>query len=99
MNKKSHPLELLEASFNGDLHRLKLELAVELDDGKGIAKTVGEIKDEVGIRAIHVAAVEGQLHVLKYLIGDLKLDVDVKDIRGSDFFFWYRDHIIFLYMD
>ncbi|KAL5702075.1 hypothetical protein ACHQM5_027336 [Ranunculus cassubicifolius] len=75
-------LELLEASFNGDLHRLK-QLAVELDDGKGIAKTVGEIKDEVGIRAIHVAAVQGQLHVLKYLIGDLKLDVDVKDIRDK----------------
>ncbi|KAL5702066.1 hypothetical protein ACHQM5_027331 [Ranunculus cassubicifolius] len=77
--------QLLQAAFSGNLRRLK-KLASELDDGKGIAKTIAGVKDSLGMSAIHLAASKGNLNVCKYLIGELDLDVDVKEThRGNEF--------------
>ncbi|KAL5702068.1 hypothetical protein ACHQM5_027332 [Ranunculus cassubicifolius] len=72
--------ELLLEAYAGNLRRLK-ELARELDDGKGMAKTIAGVKDSRGITAIHLAAIKGNLNVIKYLIGELKLDVNVQETQ------------------
>ncbi|OVA06696.1 Tetratricopeptide TPR-1 [Macleaya cordata] len=73
---------LLNAAHVGKLKRLK-KFAALLDDGKGIARTVSSIKDEDGRGALHFAASRGNLNICKYLIEELKLDVDVKDGTGE----------------
>ncbi|XP_026416271.1 ankyrin repeat domain-containing protein 7-like [Papaver somniferum] len=40
------------------------------------------VKDDNGVGVIHFAAVEGKLNVLKYLIKELGLDVNMKDRKG-----------------
>ncbi|KAI3868638.1 hypothetical protein MKX03_013148, partial [Papaver bracteatum] len=60
----------------------KVNLIAKYDDGSGLAKTVMSVKDDNGIGVIHFAAVEGKLNVLKYLIEELKLDVNMKDLKG-----------------
>ncbi|XP_050224541.1 uncharacterized protein LOC126674177 [Mercurialis annua] len=72
----------LTAACTGNLDLLK-NLAAQLDDGKGVAKTVADIKDANKRGALHFAAREGQTEVCKYLVEDLKLDVDTKDDDGE----------------
>ncbi|KAL9225495.1 hypothetical protein vseg_001412 [Gypsophila vaccaria] len=72
----------LNAALTGDIDMLK-KLAKQLDDGKGISKTVAEIKDANDRTALHFAAREGEMEVCKYLLEDLKLDVNVKDAEGE----------------
>ncbi|XP_026378893.1 ankyrin-3-like [Papaver somniferum] len=69
---------ILSAATSGKLNRLK-ELVAKYDDGRGLANTVISIKDDNGVGVIHFAATEGKLNVLKYLIEELGLDVDIKD--------------------
>ncbi|MCL7024209.1 hypothetical protein MKW94_003285, partial [Papaver nudicaule] len=74
----------LNAAFDGEVDKLK-ETAAELDRllGGGIPAVIQNTKDEVGKRAIHYAASQGKVNVLKYLIEEVKLDdVDVKDDFG-----------------
>ncbi|RZC85559.1 hypothetical protein C5167_041740 [Papaver somniferum] len=75
--------QLLSAAYDGKLEQLK-RFASELDEvtGDGISTILGNTKDGNGRRAIHHAASGGKLDVLKYLIEEIKLDVDVKDGRG-----------------
>jgi ankyrin repeat protein len=47
-----------------------------------MSNTVADIKDANKRGALHFAAREGQTEVCKYLIGELKLDVDTKDEDG-----------------
>jgi hypothetical protein len=47
-----------------------------------MSKTVAEIKDANKRGALHFAAREAQTEVCKYLIEELKLDVDTKDEDG-----------------
>lgn len=61
------------------------EFAGKLDEGKGLAKTVADIKDANKRGALHFAAREGQTEVCKYLLEELKLDVDTKDEDGMCF--------------
>ncbi|KAF2298402.1 hypothetical protein GH714_023464 [Hevea brasiliensis] len=68
--------QFLTAARTGNLDLLK---TAQLDDGKGMAKTVADIKDANKRGALHFAAREGQTEVCKFLVEDLKLDVDVKD--------------------
>jgi hypothetical protein len=51
-----------------------------------MSKTVAEIKDANKRGALHFAAREAQTEVCKYLIEELKLDVDTKDEDGIYFF-------------
>ncbi|KAK7824309.1 ribosomal rna small subunit methyltransferase nep1 [Quercus suber] len=59
------------------------DLAGQLDEGKGLARTVADIKDANKRGALHFAAREGQTEVCKYLLEELKLDVDSKDEEGE----------------
>lgn len=62
---------------------LLLEIAKQLDDqGKGLSKTVADIKDANKRGALHFAAREGKTDVCKYLLEELKLDVDTQDEDG-----------------
>ncbi|KAL6966769.1 hypothetical protein U1Q18_032562 [Sarracenia purpurea var. burkii] len=58
------------------------ELAAQLDDGKGLAQTVADVKDANKTGAFHFAAREGKTEVCKFLVEDLKLNVDTKDKDG-----------------
>ncbi|KAL5723726.1 dolichyl-diphosphooligosaccharide--protein glycotransferase [Ranunculus cassubicifolius] len=71
--------KVLEYSFLGDLRNLKRLVAEFGGDGKGIAR----IKDKKGLSALHLAAGEGKLNVVKYLIQDLKFHVDLKSGNGD----------------
>jgi len=59
------------------------ELAVQLDEGKDLAKSVEAIKDANKRGALHFAAREGQTAVCDYLLTDLKLPVDSQDDDGA----------------
>ncbi|KAJ9180079.1 hypothetical protein P3X46_008367 [Hevea brasiliensis] len=72
----------LNAARTGNLDLLR-NVAAQLDDGKGMAKTVADIKDANKRGALHFAAREGQTEVCKFLVEDLKLDVDTKDEDGE----------------
>ncbi|CAO2837046.1 unnamed protein product [Amaranthus hypochondriacus] len=74
--------DFLNAALTGNLDFFKI-IAAKLDDGKGLSKTVAEVKDANDRTALHFAAREGQLEVCKYLLEDLKLDVNVKDAEGE----------------
>ena len=62
-----------------------IELAKQLDDGKGIAQTVADVKDANKRGALHFAAREGKTDMCKYLVEELKLDVNAKDDDGTSF--------------
>ncbi|KAJ4832626.1 hypothetical protein Tsubulata_001355 [Turnera subulata] len=72
----------LNAARTGNLDLLK-KIAAQLDDGKGMSKTVVDIKDANKRGALHFAAREGKTEVCKYLLEELKLDVDTKDEEGE----------------
>lgn len=57
-------------------------MARQLDEGKGLAGTVADIKDANKRGALHFAAREGKTEVCQYLLEELKLDVDTKDEDG-----------------
>lgn len=56
-------------------------MILELDHGDGAAITVAKI-NHGGRTALHYAAGGGQFHICKYLIDELKLDVNMKDEEG-----------------
>lgn len=60
-----------------------IELAQQLDDGKGLAQTVADVKDANKRGALHFAAREGQTEVCKYLLEELKMDVNTQDEDGK----------------
>lgn len=62
-----------------------IDIAAELDDGKGLSQTVAEVKDANKRGALHFAAREGKTEMCKFLVQDLKLDVNVKDEDGIIF--------------
>lgn len=65
------------------LRHVLLDLAARLDEGKGLAGTVADIKDANKRGALHFAAREGKTEVCKYLLEELKLDVDTRDEDGK----------------
>ncbi|PIN26606.1 26S proteasome regulatory complex, subunit PSMD10 [Handroanthus impetiginosus] len=72
----------LNAAQTGNLDLLK-KLAQQLDDGKGLSQTIADIKDANKRGALHFAAREGQIEVCKYLVEELKVDVNTKDEDGD----------------
>lgn len=72
----------LNAALTGNLDLLK-KLAAQLDDGKGLAQTVADVKDANKRGAIHFAAREGKTEVCKYLLEELKIDIDTRDDDGE----------------
>lgn len=59
-----------------------IDIAAQLDDGKGLEQTVADVKDANKRGALHFAAREGKTEVCKYLLEELKLDVNTKDEDG-----------------
>ncbi|KAI3932240.1 hypothetical protein MKW98_024960 [Papaver atlanticum] len=75
--------QFLNAARTGNLDLFK-KLATELDDeGKGLKKTVEDVKDANKRGAFHFAAREGKIEVCKYLAEELKIDVNTKDEDGD----------------
>ncbi|KHN31467.1 Ankyrin-1 [Glycine soja] len=72
----------LNAARTGSIDLLK-KLALQLDEGKDLAKSVEAIKDANKRGALHFAAREGQTAVCDYLLTDLKLSVDSQDDDGE----------------
>ncbi|KAL4361209.1 hypothetical protein GQ457_04G027640 [Hibiscus cannabinus] len=83
---------MFNAAFKGNLNLFKSKLAYELDAEGDLAEKIASAKEENGINALHVAALGGQTHVLKYLVGELKLDVNVKDDEGNTPLIWATAH-------
>ncbi|XP_020700699.1 ankyrin-1 [Dendrobium catenatum] len=74
--------KFLDAARTGKLELFK-KLAMQLDEGKGLARTVADVKDANNRTALHFAAREGKTEVCKYLLEELKLDADVRDDDGE----------------
>lgn len=54
-----------------------------LDTGQGEAAVVAAVADSgSGNRALHLAATEGRMDVCRYLVEDLRLDVNQPNDRG-----------------
>ncbi|KAI3981328.1 hypothetical protein MKX01_004592, partial [Papaver californicum] len=71
--------KFLCAAHDGKLKRLKkCAAALEQVLGDGIPTIIENTKNEFGRSAIHLAAAGGRVNVLKYLIEEMKLDIDVK---------------------
>ncbi|KAM7469129.1 hypothetical protein LguiA_007312 [Lonicera macranthoides] len=74
--------QFLNAACTGNLDLFR-KFAAQLDDGKGLSQTVADVKDANKRGALHFAAREGQTEVCKFLLEELKLDVDTKDEDGE----------------
>ena len=51
--------------------------------GPGEAAVLGTVEDGVGDRALHLAAGSGRLEVCRYLVEDLRLDVNQLNFIGG----------------
>ncbi|MQL78698.1 hypothetical protein Taro_011133 [Colocasia esculenta] len=57
---------------------------MQLDEGgKGLARTVADVKDANKRTALHFAAREGRTEVCKYLVEELGMGVDIRDEDGE----------------
>ncbi|XP_048136318.1 putative ankyrin repeat protein RF_0381 isoform X2 [Rhodamnia argentea] len=74
-------LSFLSAVGAGNLGLLK-QLASQLDDGRGMERTIADARDDKGRGLLHSAATEGNIRLCKYLLEELKLDVSPKDVEG-----------------
>ncbi|XP_047339029.1 putative ankyrin repeat protein RF_0381 [Impatiens glandulifera] len=72
----------LSAAVSGNLDLFK-KLAAGFDDGNDLAKSVAAVKDANKRGALHFAAREGNIDVCKYLVEELKLDINEKDEDGE----------------
>ncbi|KAJ3695395.1 hypothetical protein LUZ60_000772 [Juncus effusus] len=69
--------KLLQGARLGD-HRMVKVCVKNLDRGKGIKATIASVKDSKGEGALHLAAREGKLEILQYLIENLGFNPDLK---------------------
>ncbi|XP_055816963.1 uncharacterized protein LOC129886338 isoform X2 [Solanum dulcamara] len=72
----------LEAACEGDIELFK-KLAKERDHGKGMVATVASVKDGKERGALIFAAAEGKIELCKYLVEELKIDVNQRDKEGQ----------------
>ncbi|KAI3872051.1 hypothetical protein MKX03_001398, partial [Papaver bracteatum] len=75
--------ELLTAAYRGELDRFKSS-ALNHAKGEriGVTEAIEKLKLEDGRGCLHFAAAGGRLNVCKYLIENLKLDVNSRDGEG-----------------
>lgn len=73
--------QILEAAVAGNVRRVK-KLIKEFATGKGIKDAVAHIRDGDGRGLLQAAAVKGRINVCRYLLEELKLNVDEKDKEG-----------------
>lgn len=83
MGKKQREEMLLRAAAAGNLRLLK-KMARGLDSGlKGEAAVLAAVADEEGGRALHLAAGAGRVEVCRYIVEDLRLDVNQLNFKGE----------------
>ena len=73
-------------------------MAKQLDDGKGLAQTIANIKDANKRGALLFAAIDGKTEVCKYLLEELKIDVDTIDEDGINFNAYTYIYYVCIYM-
>ncbi|PHU09881.1 hypothetical protein BC332_21741 [Capsicum chinense] len=73
--------EVLRAACSGNIKLFKTK---QLDDGRGLARTVAEAKDVNERGALFFAAHQGKLELCKYLVEKLKIDVNELDVDGQN---------------
>ncbi|XBH84198.1 hypothetical protein VPH35_072445 [Triticum aestivum] len=68
----------LKAAFDGDLRLVKKAAKVlgRGAEGRRLAEKLGAVRDGIGIGLLHMAALGGSLPVCRYLVEDIRLDVD-----------------------
>ncbi|KAM3290367.1 hypothetical protein P3S67_018656 [Capsicum chacoense] len=74
-------LRVLRAACSGNIKLFKTK---QLDDGRGLARTVAEAKDVNERGALFFAAHQGKLELCKYLVEKLKIDVNELDVDGQN---------------
>ncbi|MCL7037781.1 hypothetical protein MKW94_029555, partial [Papaver nudicaule] len=75
---------LFKAAYTGNLNLFKgLALKHAENEGIGVTEAIKKLTLEDGRGSLHFAAAGGSLKVCKYLLEELKLDVDSKDGEGS----------------
>ncbi|VAI38128.1 unnamed protein product [Triticum turgidum subsp. durum] len=83
MGKQQREEALLRAASDGNLRLLKKMARWMGSGGKGEAAILGTVEDGVGDRALHLAAGSGRLEVCRYLVEDLRLDVNQLNFIGD----------------
>ncbi|KAF3682890.1 putative ankyrin repeat domain-containing protein 17-like isoform X2 [Capsicum annuum] len=73
--------EVLRAACSGNIKLFKTK---QLDDGRGLVRTVAEAKDVNERGALFFAAHQGELELCKYLVEKLKIDVNELDVDGQN---------------
>ncbi|XP_040383666.1 poly [ADP-ribose] polymerase tankyrase-2-like [Oryza brachyantha] len=78
MAKQQRERMLLQAAFDGNLRLLrKMARGLDMTGQQGEAVVLAAVADaRSGSRALHLAATEGRMDVLRYLVEDIRLDVN-----------------------
>ncbi|KAM0874928.1 hypothetical protein ACQ4PT_037121 [Festuca glaucescens] len=83
MGKKQREEVLLYAASEGNLRLLK-KMARGLDSGgQGEASVLAAVADGEGNCALHLAAAAGRVDVCRYIVEDLRLDVNQPNFKGE----------------
>ncbi|KAF7022259.1 hypothetical protein CFC21_035064 [Triticum aestivum] len=83
MEKQQQERMLLQAAFDGNL-RLVKKMARRLNSGPGEAAIMAAVVDgNCGNSALHLAAMEEKMDVCRYLVEDLRLDINQTNDNGE----------------
>ncbi|XP_037417708.1 ankyrin-3-like [Triticum dicoccoides] len=83
MEKQQQERMLLQAAFDGNL-RLVKKMARRLNSGPGDAAIMAAVVDgNSGNSALHLAAMEEKMDVCRYLVEDLRLDINQTNDNGE----------------
>lgn len=80
--------QLLDAAKRGNINDLKRN-ALKLSVGGGLAETFTEVRGAKGCSVLHFAAEEGKTNICRYLILELKVNIDLRDHSGMH---WICSH-------
>ncbi|VAI23387.1 unnamed protein product [Triticum turgidum subsp. durum] len=83
MGKQQREEALLGAAAAGNLRLLKKMARWMGSGGQGEAAVLAAVEDGQGDRALHLAAAAGRLEVCRYLVQDLRLDVNQLNLIGD----------------
>ncbi|CAM0874152.1 unnamed protein product [Alopecurus aequalis] len=77
----------LQAAYDGDLRLVKRAARAvgRGAEGRRLAEKLGAVRDGFGNGLLHSATLGGSLPVCRYLLEDLRLDVDDVGLQGSSF--------------
>ncbi|KAG8389260.1 hypothetical protein BUALT_Bualt02G0210500 [Buddleja alternifolia] len=79
---RNSSVNTLEVAAAGNLERLR-QLRADARDDQGFRKMCETVKDSKGLTVLHYAAFTGKTQVCRYLIGDVKMNIDLKTDKGD----------------